>query len=95
MRLTLRKHVQNNFVNFSIAIPNFIITLTTVTVAATYFHWSGLFSSLAYVIAQFFSLQYSALFSQATSMTLTIGKKTYHFGAPTQPYILSEPPTSQ
>lgn len=83
MGLSLRKHVEDGIVSIAVALPNFAITFTTITVLAVAFHWSGLMATAAYLVAQFFSVNYSALFGQATDMTFTLpkwlGGKTYRY----------------
>ena len=83
MTFSLKRHTENGIVSIAIALPNLAITLTTVTVMAVYFHWSGLYATLAYLMAQFFSVNYSALFGSYVDMTITLpkwmGGKTYRY----------------
>ena len=75
----LKKYIKDNMVAFGSAIPNFIITFTTITFAAEILHWSGLFSTLAYVIAQGFSLQYTVFLFRKGKMKLTVNGRTHDF----------------
>ena len=62
--MSLRKHIHNSIMVILVALPNLAITLSTVTVLAVVFHWSGWLATLAYLIGQFFSVQWSALFNR-------------------------------
>ena len=77
--LSIKKHVHNSVMVVAVALPNLAITLSTVTVLAVVFHWSGWLATLAYLIGQFFSVQWSALFNRGAKTSFTLGHWTYHF----------------
>ena len=77
--LNFRKHIHNSVMVVAVALPNLAITLSTVTVLAVVFHWSGWLATLAYLIGQFFSVQWSALFNRGAKTSFTLGRWTYHF----------------
>ena len=77
--MKLRKHIHNSVMVVAVALPNLAITLSTVTILAVVFHWSGWLATLAYLIGQFFSVQWSALFNRGAKTSFTLGRWTYHF----------------
>ena len=77
--MNLRKHVHNSIMVVLVALPNLAITLSTVTILAVVFHWSGWLATLAYLIGQFFSVQWSALFNRGAKTSMTFRRWTYHF----------------
>ena len=77
--MSLRKHIHNSIMVILVALPNLAITLSTVTVLAVVFHWSGWLATLAYLIGQFFSVQWSALFNRGAKTSMTFRRWTYHF----------------
>ena len=79
LRFTLRKHIENNFIAVAIGLPNLAITAGTITALSLWHPWLGIFGLVPYLIGQVFSVQYSALFGQATEMTFKIGRHEYHY----------------
>jgi hypothetical protein len=83
MTFSLKKHTENGIISIAIALPNLAITLTAVTVLAVAFHWSGFYATLAYLVGQFFSVNYSAFFGSYVDMTITfpkwLGGRTYRY----------------
>ena len=77
--LNIKKHVHNSIMVVLVALPNLAITLSTVTILAVVFHWSGWLATLAYLIGQFFSVQWSALFNRGAKTSMTFRRWTYHF----------------
>ena len=77
--MKLKKHVHNSIMVVAVALPNLAITLSTVTILAVVFHWSGWLATLAYLIGQFFSVQWSAFFNKGVKTSFTLGHWTYYF----------------
>ena len=78
--VSIRKWVLDNVAVVLVSLPNLAITLSTVTVFALVFHWSGLYATLAYLIGQVFSVQYSVLFNSKTKTTLKLGRFGWSYG---------------
>ena len=84
MKAFIKKHFENGVVSVAISLVNLGITLTTITVLSYYSHWDYVFApTVYYLVAQFFSANWSALFGRGTDMQFTLpkwlGGKTYHY----------------
>ena len=78
--VSVKKWVLDNVAVVLVSLPNLAITLSTVTMFALVFHWSGLYATLAYLIGQVFSVQYSVLFNSKTKTTLKLGRFGWSYG---------------
>jgi hypothetical protein len=66
-------------VNIMIGLPNLGINLTTQFILDVVFHWSGIYSLLAYMIGTGLSVQYSILWAVMTKTNFRIGNREYKF----------------
>ena len=73
------KLVKNNIVAVSIGLPNLAINLGTQTILDVFFHWSGFYALLAYLVGTALSIQYSVLFNMITKANFRVGKHEYNY----------------
>ena len=73
------KWVKNNIVVISVALPNLVITFSTLTILEVGFGWPAYLAPVAYLIGQFFSVQYSVLFNWLTKARFSVGRRTYRY----------------
>jgi hypothetical protein len=92
LNFSLLKHVHNNFIVILMALPNLAISTGIVSLLSIFWHWSFVLApTVYYLIAQVFSVQYSAIFGQVTEMNFKVFGRHYHYSkVPLQPYMRSE-----
>jgi len=75
----LKKLIANDIILVMTGLPNLAITASTIFILTVVFHWVGIYTLLAYLIGQVFSVQYSVTWAMFTKSNFKVLGREWHF----------------